>query len=724
MQILIIIIVGVGALGVFGFGALAMGSRFYRKVDQGQALIINKVGDANTVVTFSGGFVLPVVHTAEVMQLSVKTIDLERRGSEGLICRDNIRADIKVTFFVRVNPKEEEVLKVARSIGCSRASDQTTLEELFVAKFSEALKTVGKRMDFEQLYTQRDVFKEQILEVIGRDLNGYMLDDAAIDFLEQTPVAKLDKDNILDSQGIRKIVEITAQQNANTNELRQKERMTVSKQNLEADEAILELGRRRAEAEAKQKREVAMVQSREDAETKKFQSKQREESEVARIEAEEAVQIAELGRTRQVEIADKDRQRVVAIKSEEVERDRQLEVIGREREVELQRIDKEKALEVQRKEIADVVRARIAVDKNVAEEEERIKDLRNRSEAERHAATRVIAAEAEASESLVKNIKAAEASEKVAEFKARERLTLASADLEAADKDARAKIRQSEGAQAQAAAEGLAKARVSEAEAVATEKLGLAKARVTLEQMQSEAQGEEQKGMARLRVEETEVKVRETRGMVEATLTREKLQAEAQGEEQKGLAHARVRQAEVEARQKEALVEALAVRERLVAEAAGLEQRGLAEARTVRERMAAEAAGIAEKATAMRALEGIAREHEEFRLRLETVRTVEMANIEARRQIAESQARVLAEAFGKADIRIVGGDGAFFDRFVKAASLGSSVDSFLSSSDTLRGLVGENLENANQLVHGLGQGLGHLVETVRGGPSKRDEPHE
>ena len=29
------------------------------------------------------------------------------------------------------------------------------LEELFNAKFSEALKTVGKRLEFEQLYTQR-----------------------------------------------------------------------------------------------------------------------------------------------------------------------------------------------------------------------------------------------------------------------------------------------------------------------------------------------------------------------------------------------------------------------------------------------------------------------------------------------------------------------------------------------------------------------------------------
>ena len=48
--------------------------------------------------------------------------------------------------------------------------------------------------------------------------------------------------------------------------------------------------------------------------------------------------------------------------------------------------------------------------------------------------------------------------------------------------------------------------------------------------------------------------------------------------------------------------------------------------------------------------------------------------------MAESQARVMAEAMGHADIKIVGGDGQFFDRFVKAVSLGSSIDGVFDNS--------------------------------------------
>lgn len=714
MELYVIGFVGFVALLVVGL--LVMIARFFRKVDQGQALIINKMKD-EPEVRFSGGIVIPIIHRAEVMDISVKTIELERRGAEGLICQDNIRADIKVAFFVKVNKSEEDVKKVAQSIGCARASDQETLEELFLAKFSEALKTVGKRLDFEQLYTQRDDFKDQIIEVIGRDLNGYVLEDAAIDFLEQTPIGSLDPQNILDAQGIRKIVQITTEQNAKTNDLRQAERMTISKQNLEADEAILELGRRRAEAEARQKREIAMVQSKETADTEKFQSKQREEADVARIEAEEAVLIAGLNKDRQVEVANKDRERVVAIKTEEVTKDRQLEIISREREVELRRIDKEKALEIQRKEIADVVRGRISVEKHVAEEEERIKDLRVTAEAERGKRVRIIGAEGEAEESLVKDIKAAEAQEKAAEFKARERLVVANAELEAADRTAKSKVRIAEGVLAETAAAGLAEVKVREANAVALEKEGLAKARVTLEQQQAEAVGTEKKGLATVRVEEAELAVRQRQVEIDNNAIRERLIAEATGKEQQGMAEVRVHDAEAAVVEKRGLAEAKATRERLLAEAAGTEQQGLAEARAIAERLKAEAEGLAAKVQAMSAMDGAGRLHEEFRLRLEQQKAISLASIEAREHIASAQSKVMAEAFGHADIRIMGGDGAFFDRFVQAASLGNALDGLVGSSELVSTVLDE-VGEADSVASGLGKGLARAAEKLRSNNEK------
>ena len=115
------------------------------KVEQGKALIRSHVFSGKVDVSFTGGLIFPVWHKAEIMDISVKTMVIDRSGSDGLICRDNIRADIKVTFFVKVNKTKDDVDQ-GRAGHRLRASQRTsdTLEELFSAKFSEALKTVGQ----------------------------------------------------------------------------------------------------------------------------------------------------------------------------------------------------------------------------------------------------------------------------------------------------------------------------------------------------------------------------------------------------------------------------------------------------------------------------------------------------------------------------------------------------------------------------------------------------
>ncbi len=609
------IVVVVGAL--IAIGAMVLFARFYRQVEQGKALIVNKM-KTEPEVTFTGMVVIPIFHKAEVMDISVKTLEIDRRGKEGLICQDNIRADIKVTFFVRVNKTQEDVIKVAQAIGCARASDPRTLEELFNAKFSEALKTVGKKLDFVDLYTKRNEFRDHIVEVIGRDLNGYVLEDAAIDYLEQTPLVALDPHNILDAQGIRKITELTAIEHVKTNEFENTEKKNIKKQDVEAAEAIYALERQQTDAKSKQQREIDTVIARETAETQKVQAEERLRAENARLKVEQELGINHENLTREIEVARKNRERVIAVEAERVERERQLEVISRERETEIQRIEKEKLLEVKRKEIADVVRERIAVERTVAEQEEKIKELRVIEEAKRTKDAVILTAEGEAQEKLVKDIKAAEAAEAASKFKARERLTLAEADLEAADKTAKAKLRLAEGVQAESAAAGLANARVKEADAIATEKLGLAEAHVIKE-----------------------------KGLAEAAFIRERTNIENDG-----------------------------IRAKYLAEAEGLEQ----------------------KAAAMKAMDGVGREHEEFRLRLESERMVELKEIEARQTVATSQATVISDALKSANIDIVGGESVFFDRIAGAISMGKSVDGFVGRSATMSAVFGDYANGKRDLV--------------------------
>lgn len=205
---LVIVVVAIGALLLIA--SMGVVARSWRRVEPGTALLLQQTGAREPKVVFeSGALVLPFLAKADVIDLSVKRIILDRRGKDGLVCRDCIRADVAVTFLVRINRTVEDVLKVANTVGCSRAADQASLEDLFTAKFADALKTVARALDFEELTQERERFKDQVIALIGRDLNGYVLDDAAIDHLEQTPIELLDPGNVLDAQGIKKIKSLT-----------------------------------------------------------------------------------------------------------------------------------------------------------------------------------------------------------------------------------------------------------------------------------------------------------------------------------------------------------------------------------------------------------------------------------------------------------------------------------------------------------------------------------
>lgn len=104
----VIILIIVGLMGLF--------RSFYVKVPQGTALIVN---DTKAVprVSFTGALVLPVIHKKEFMKISLLTLEIDRRGKDGLICKDNLRADITVAFYIRVNETADDVLRVAKNIG-------------------------------------------------------------------------------------------------------------------------------------------------------------------------------------------------------------------------------------------------------------------------------------------------------------------------------------------------------------------------------------------------------------------------------------------------------------------------------------------------------------------------------------------------------------------------------------------------------------------------------
>ena len=632
------ILISLAFLAVLGLVAVAL---TIRKIPPGKAGLI--VGLGGMRVSFDWMIRVPLLQTLELVDISVKKLEIHRKGKDGLVCKDNIRADISVAFYIRVDATAESVRKVAQMLGSERVSDMAQLRELFEAKFSEALKTAGKQMEFHELFTERIKFREQIQLTIGKDLDGFQLQDVAIDYLEQTPLDQHDPSNVLDSEGIRKITEITQRERVSANEFSQRAQVQVEKENADADIAKREQKRRNEEDTARQTRAINEVKATEEAEARKVIEARRQEVESKRLETEESIRLRQEDMNRAVQEREytvrKEKQRLEQEAVQEGEEAR----VRRERTVSLADMDRqvkvaEAAVEVERRR-ATVV----AEQKAVTQQEEEKRNIEARMTAERvrevtlieaemnakkDQTEKVVASEAQkesernlAEAEKIRTITAAEAAREAALRDAERMQTMADAEARASDRKRHAAVQDAEATAAREAAKGLAEAKVVVARA---------------EARKSEAVAIREVGLA-------EAEVSKAKGTVQAENTQTQAAAEAEGTKVKELAAA-----------------------------TGIEARGSAEAKSIQQ-----------KAEAMKLLHEAGREHEEFKLRLQKDRDVELAAIHVQRDVAQANAGVVSEALRHAKIDIVGGENDFFEKVVRSIGTGKSVDRMVQNSATL-----------------------------------------
>jgi len=206
-----------------------------------------------------------------------------------------------------------------------------------------------------------------------------------------------------------------------------------------------------------------------------------------------------------------------------------------------------------------------------------------------------------------------------------------------------------------------------------------------------------------------------------------KIKAEAKAAEEAtiGLSEAQVIEAKAKAKEYEGSLEAIVIEKKAIAEAKGVEakaeairkqglaeaevlgEKGSTEAKILEEKLVAEAKGVEQKAMAMKKLDGVGKDHEEFKLKLEKEKEIELASINIQQSIAEAQAKVLAEAFKNANIDIVGGELTFVDNIMNAINRGKSVDRMLDNSRHLTDIKTSLLGNGNG--GGLFSKIKHLM---------------
>jgi uncharacterized membrane protein YqiK len=182
---LIVILVAVGAMIIMVAGILVLVARFYRRVGASEALVVTM--QRGTHVMRNGGLVFPFLQTAEIIDLTAKTIACSCMGRHALGTRDGIRIDVEASFVLRVADTREDILAAAKEIGAARIRDSKGLEELFGARFARAIADVVGSLSIEEIEKHRDRFEDEVTKVASEDLHGMVIDRVAIARVEPTP---------------------------------------------------------------------------------------------------------------------------------------------------------------------------------------------------------------------------------------------------------------------------------------------------------------------------------------------------------------------------------------------------------------------------------------------------------------------------------------------------------------------------------------------------------
>ncbi|MEZ4630316.1 MAG: SPFH domain-containing protein [Deinococcales bacterium] len=403
---------------IFGFAVIlfAIGlviwliKNFYIKPSANQAYVITGLGGRKVLID-SGSLFFPLVQERIPVSLETMKLDVERAGDDALITKDNLRVDVKGEFYIKVLPRQDDVINAARSLG-DKSVNATSVSNLVFEKLVSALRSVAATKNLVEIHSQRDEFASGVQQLVLGDLeqNGLTLESVTISKLDQTNQELLNDGNIFDAQGKRKITEITQAAMVERNRLEQEAMREMTIKNVATRKEVLEFERDQAVAEAEQQAKVAQAQAERKREADTYRISQEQLTREAEISKDEAVQAREVQRDQELV------RRRQELEKADVERLKVIEIAQRQKEIALAEAARARAE-------AETAYLKAQAEREGAEQQ--IATVQRLAEAERDAQTKLIAAKQKIEEDRVRQ-------ETEAEVKAFAELKKAEADKQAA----------------------------------------------------------------------------------------------------------------------------------------------------------------------------------------------------------------------------------------------------------------------------------------------------
>ena len=316
-----------------------------------------------TVILNGGCIVLPGFHEITRVPLREISIDVIRQGNLAVRTQDYLRANMRVTFYVCITPKEEDVNIAAARLSKQGLISEDDIKDALEKRADDAIRAAAKKKSLAEIDSDKLGFADEVLNLIQQDLKkvGLTLNNIAISEIEESDT--YDQNNFFDAQGVRlrtetiqksikQKLDVELKTRQETKELELSTKVKIEQQELAAEKQSLEIRKQQEDAKLTQQKEVEALKAqreREIQEAKDQEAAKIERNKILQVKAVEEEKIQQDLAVQQskieADIALEERNKQLKIAQTLQKQEAEIAEITREKTLEEQKIQKELTLQ-------------------------------------------------------------------------------------------------------------------------------------------------------------------------------------------------------------------------------------------------------------------------------------------------------------------------------------------------------------------------------------------
>ena len=281
--------------------------RFYVKANRETALVRTGLG-AQQVSMDGGCPALPILHQIQKVSMRAMAIRVARDGEHSLLTGDRLRADVEMEFELRVTPTPAGVATAAQALGQRIARGGDAVEELVWGQLVNAMQDAAAARTLDEMHRNRAGYTGEVAGAVREyiDKLGLTLISAALVRVDQGSFAHLDENNAFNSEGLRKLASLVAENRRERVRIETESEIAVLESRLAQAQRRLDIERAEREAEIGQREHLARLEAQAEALSAQTKAEAARKAETAALEKEcdiSAVKIAHDEELRRKEMA-------------------------------------------------------------------------------------------------------------------------------------------------------------------------------------------------------------------------------------------------------------------------------------------------------------------------------------------------------------------------------------------------------------------------------------